>query len=127
MTYRKLLNHRFHHLLKSLNDVGMAVPKIRETRYKDSIYAVRQGMMAYNSNTICNSSLQSKIGLISGLITESDSNEAKVLTGLVGYMLMTINMHNCQLSCLSSLVGRSVAWGADGHGLKSHPRQPIFL
>ena len=32
-----------------------------------------------------------------------------------------------QLSCLRSLVGKSVAWRADGRGFKSHPRQPIFL
>ena len=32
-----------------------------------------------------------------------------------------------QLSCLDSLVGKSIAWRADGLGFKSHPRQPIFL
>ena len=32
-----------------------------------------------------------------------------------------------QLSCLGSLVGKSVAWRADGRGFESHPKQPIFL
>ena len=32
-----------------------------------------------------------------------------------------------QLSYLSSLVGKSVAWKADGRGFESHLRQPIFL
>ena len=32
-----------------------------------------------------------------------------------------------QLSCLSSLVGKGVAWRADGSGFESHPRQPIIL
>ena len=32
-----------------------------------------------------------------------------------------------QLSCLGSLVGKSVPWKADGRGFKSHPRQQIFL
>ena len=32
-----------------------------------------------------------------------------------------------QLSCLGSLVDKSVAWKADGHGFESHLRQPIFL
>ena len=32
-----------------------------------------------------------------------------------------------QLSCLGSLVGKSVAWRADGRGFESHPRQPIFV
>ena len=33
----------------------------------------------------------------------------------------------CMLSCLGGLVGKSVAWKADGCGFKSHPRQPISL
>ena len=32
-----------------------------------------------------------------------------------------------QLSCLGSLVGKSVAWRAGGRGFESHLRQPIFL
>ena len=32
-----------------------------------------------------------------------------------------------QLSCLGSLVGKSVAWKADGCGFESHLTQPIFL
>ena len=32
-----------------------------------------------------------------------------------------------QLSCLGSLVGKSVAWRTDGRGFESHARQPIFL
>ena len=32
-----------------------------------------------------------------------------------------------QLSCLGSLVGKSITWRADGRGFESHPRQPIFL
>ena len=32
-----------------------------------------------------------------------------------------------QLSCLGSLVGKSIAWRADGRGFESHQRQPIFL
>ena len=32
-----------------------------------------------------------------------------------------------QLSCLGSLVGKSVAWRADGREFESHPRQPNFL
>ena len=32
-----------------------------------------------------------------------------------------------QLSCLGSLVGKSVVWRADGRGFNSHPRQQIFL
>ena len=31
------------------------------------------------------------------------------------------------LKCLSSLVGKSAAWRADGRGFESHPRQPVFL
>ena len=32
-----------------------------------------------------------------------------------------------QLSCLGSLVGKSVTWRADGRGFESQLRQPIFL
>ena len=32
-----------------------------------------------------------------------------------------------QLSCLGSLVGKSVTWKANGRGFESHPRQPIFF
>ena len=32
-----------------------------------------------------------------------------------------------QLRCLGSIVGKSVAWRADGRGFESHPRQSIFL
>ena len=32
-----------------------------------------------------------------------------------------------QLSCLGSIVGKIIAWKADGRGFKSHSRQPISL
>ena len=64
---------------------------------------------------------------LAGLIIAAFSSILSLTSPVYQIEMLCWFVYRTQLSCLSSLVSKSIVWKADGCGFESHLRQPIFF